>query len=976
MLSRNLKIILAITIVSMLLASGFFIINNGNSSTVNERTFSSSNTGIVNGSNAVLITIYNNQSAATSTPFQQELVVNSTIYSAYENSNLSNVRFSYLNGSIIPSWLESGNSYSDNNTVYWLNLVGIKADSSINIYMVFLPLGEIAFNGINVGEASQLSGSFGSNSFGIYNDISNVMERGLIYQFYTGGGSTGIIPSTSEIVDASLSVGVSIPSIGGISTVNPMASQVQGTAQVVAHGYSEQNVIVNYAYGYSGNPFPNPPVSSPGSEYAVKLIGWFDANGSTGVAGAWTDDGVFCGVSTTGGISSGSAWVPNSESANTYKDWAGQATTDTQGTISSGTYRIQIGYFNAGGSADLAIYSSEPLKYYHANLPPNGIMPAASFSAVHSVYHISISGSGLPSQNYQWNMSMKGYSLFTFKGDSSITVYLPNGTYYYNVSSLNKTYAPTVHSGQFTVSGASASVPISFYNVVYQVSFKEVSSLLPPGTEWFVNITGSGNVSLNSVSSSVATNLSNGTYVARYASVDGNQYLAGGVNFSVAGSNLTFHVNFSKAYKVTYNETGLDLGNGNQWYVNLTNFLSFNSSASSLIAYEINGTYNYTIGTINKIFKAPSGNVTVKGVNQTVNVTFSKVLYQVTFTRTGYSVPGTWYVNSTSWGSISGTSTSLYTNLTNGSYNYSPATDYKVYSASPGNFPVNGSAKTVTVAFHPIEFKATFTQTGLPSGEFWYVNVTSVGQNPVSPTSHLVSSGVSTSVSLINGTYNYTVQTGNKTYAAASHTSQFNVPGANVSIALTFYPVTYEINFKATGFSVPVTWYLNNSQVHLTSSSSIISAQLTNGTHIFNVATSNYAYAPFLTTLAVEVNGHSANFTVAFTEKITSVTLTITNLTSSVTTWYLNLSNGMSILVHGQSVSFDLPYGSYTFKIGIPGAGTVYSGSINADQPAVNLAIFVNNYSTAGPLSNSAPALGDAAPFACSNNILDKEVSQ
>ena len=55
------------------------------------------------------LTLVNFQSAATPVPFQQEVVVDSSAYSQFENPSLSNVQFSYPNGTIIPSWLEGGN---------------------------------------------------------------------------------------------------------------------------------------------------------------------------------------------------------------------------------------------------------------------------------------------------------------------------------------------------------------------------------------------------------------------------------------------------------------------------------------------------------------------------------------------------------------------------------------------------------------------------------------------------------------------------------------------------------------------------------------------------------------------------------------------------------------------------------------------------------------------------------------------------
>lgn len=55
------------------------------------------------------LSIANTQYSPTSTPFQQEVIMNSSAYSEYENPSLNNVQFAYTNGTIIPSWLESGN---------------------------------------------------------------------------------------------------------------------------------------------------------------------------------------------------------------------------------------------------------------------------------------------------------------------------------------------------------------------------------------------------------------------------------------------------------------------------------------------------------------------------------------------------------------------------------------------------------------------------------------------------------------------------------------------------------------------------------------------------------------------------------------------------------------------------------------------------------------------------------------------------
>ena len=59
---------------------------------------------------SVPVTLTNSQSVATPSPFQQRIIVDSASYAPYEAQNLQNIEFFDSSGSIIPSWLESGNS--------------------------------------------------------------------------------------------------------------------------------------------------------------------------------------------------------------------------------------------------------------------------------------------------------------------------------------------------------------------------------------------------------------------------------------------------------------------------------------------------------------------------------------------------------------------------------------------------------------------------------------------------------------------------------------------------------------------------------------------------------------------------------------------------------------------------------------------------------------------------------------------------
>lgn len=126
----------------------------------------------------VPITITNNQPLPTAAPFQQMIRVDSALYSSYESPNLQNVEFFNIDGTVIPSWLESGNSNKALDTIYWLKLVdGIPADSSLTIYMGLATQGANLFDGNYVGEAPQLSATYGqfdngANVFLLYDNFA------------------------------------------------------------------------------------------------------------------------------------------------------------------------------------------------------------------------------------------------------------------------------------------------------------------------------------------------------------------------------------------------------------------------------------------------------------------------------------------------------------------------------------------------------------------------------------------------------------------------------------------------------------------------------------------------------------------------------------------------------------------------------------------------------------------------------------
>ncbi|MGP6220415.1 hypothetical protein ACNF41_04025, partial [Cuniculiplasmataceae archaeon SKW1] len=224
-------------------------------------------------------------------------------------------------------------------------------------------------------------------------------------------------------------------------------------------------------------------------------------------------------------------------------------------------------------------------------------------------------------------------------------------------------------------------------------------------------------------------------------------------NFKQGSPGIMSSGNIAKSYAVTFRETGLP--SGVRWYINVTGFPSISNPAPECIELVLsNGTYTYTVSTSDHqaIPNIASSSFTVNGCCISISIHFL-IAYTVTFTETGLPSGTPWYVNITNHdsGPIIGTSDSL--SLTNGTYIYTIGTTNKLYHANEGSFTVNGvtSNNTILVSFSLVTYTVTFIETGLPSGATWYVNITSHDSGPITGTSY--------SLSLINGTYTYTIGT-------------------------------------------------------------------------------------------------------------------------------------------------------------------------------------------------------------------------
>jgi len=316
----------------------------------------------------------------------------------------------------------------------------------------------------------------------------------------------------------------------------------------------------------------------------------------------------------------------------------------------------------------------------------------------------------------------------------------------------------------------------------YHVKFVAITSL--PQISWILQI--NRDSELHKITGkNYSINLPNGTYTYTVHIVN-KTYLSPSYpgNFTVEGSNITKTITFLRSYSATFNETGLP--HGTTWYINLTNSTgipvlnSGSITGSSYYVNLINGTYSFTIHTVNKIYSPSfySMRFTVDGKSKSYNVVFSKVTYKAIFNETGLPHGTTWYVNLTTPEETyayahNNSSENITFALTNGTYSYTISTPNNIYASSPSSnsFIIHGKNITEFVKLYKT-YRITFKEKGLSNGTKWFVELNGTIKSSVTDTIYF---------NVINNTYKYIILnvSGNN---ASNNSGSVTVNGKDVLI--------------------------------------------------------------------------------------------------------------------------------------------------------------------------------------------------
>jgi YVTN family beta-propeller protein len=209
-------------------------------------------------------------------------------------------------------------------------------------------------------------------------------------------------------------------------------------------------------------------------------------------------------------------------------------------------------------------------------------------------------------------------------------------------------------------------------------------------------------VQINGATNSMAGNITVDSYpyTTLFDPFNGNLYVGNKNSGTISIITPADHV--KGQYNVTISQIGLSLGTA--WYVNLTDGLTSGPLTGTSYTFNlVNSSYAYSIATANKIYHADGGKFKIDGKSTYINITFTKVEYNVSFKEAGFISGLPWGVNIgtsigiTASGNLSaGNEYNLM--LTNGTYSYIP---YMIehYFVKNGTIVVHGANITVVISY-------------------------------------------------------------------------------------------------------------------------------------------------------------------------------------------------------------------------------------------------------------------------------------
>jgi YVTN family beta-propeller protein len=263
-----------------------------------------------------------------------------------------------------------------------------------------------------------------------------------------------------------------------------------------------------------------------------------------------------------------------------------------------------------------------------------------------------------------------------------------------------------------------------------------------------------------------------------------------------------------------------------------------------------------------------------------------------------------------------------------GSVNVGSYPRYATYDSGNGYVYVpNGNSGNVSV-FPTIGYTVTFTETGLPKGTSWSVDLGGVQQESNATTDVFFER---------NGSYNYSVESSSG-YVASPATGSVTV-GGQVGNVLLRFALPYAVTFLESGLPSGTTWSVTLGGTRQFSNSTSTSFAEINGTYSFSLGTiTGYVVNPASGSLTV--NGGADTIPVGYSTQPTYAVVFVETGLPAGTYWSVNLSGSPG---YSTSTSLQLlePDGSYTWEAvaSVNGSSVSTSGSLTVNGKNVDVGV-------------------------------------
>ncbi|MEM0172906.1 MAG: hypothetical protein QXI16_00200 [Sulfolobaceae archaeon] len=861
------KKLMSVFIVLMLLISGLVFI--GFSNEVNAQT---------SPLYQYPITFTNSPSGSGS--YQQ--LINLTMSSYNINTtSIDNFLFSYTNGTFIYAWIES---YNSTTLTVWLNLLNGTTEIYLDVYSLTTNefsntssyLGEAPQLSPTYGEydngalvfpfyynfaGTSLSSSWtpfiqqgksagtttvdngltltGGDGWWGYNSTYQVSAPSIIEwygeQEATGGYGpfagtyTGVF-FEERVGDSPSRWGIDYTNNGVTSEVNYTGTSVVNTTYLVSGYYVSGNQLLYTNYTteqVSGNVTLGTSNLVIGSyQSSTSYFQWIRVrtylpNGMP----SYTIAPSYTVTVNESGLPSNTVWYFNLTNGQSY----------STNTSSLSFFEVNGTYDYYANSTNI-LYSTAP-----SSFTVNGSNVVLNITFSEQEYNVTFEESGFNMNGTNlWYLNVSiastGATYGNFSSNTStITFEAPNGTYNFTIGESESVVYTTIYNqNSFTVNGQNVFIYIPFEPAYYLTvnGYNDV----PSYPDYAINTTIE---LLNYVNNTTA--IDDYLYVNQTQFLNGQQYTVPEGNYSITfyfvdttgatyylpdiynitvNQNMTFNLNFTEIYNVSFVESGLPANT--TWYINITNGNSYSSNTTTINFQLPNGTYYFTQpvqSASNYLGYTNVSAISINGNSVNISIEFNEIYY-FNITENGLPNGTEWQViiyyitstNYTEFATLTSNTTVIPYYLPNGTYVFNASTSYENMLAPSVNSTVNGSAPNVTINFLTT-YLVTVTESGLTLGTVWYFNVTLNG----TVWGNYVSNTTTIEFYAYNGTYNYTISDVSTTnFAILISNMTFTVNGSAVYVNFTAYPL-YNAIFIESGLPSNTTWNFNMSMISVAS---------------------------------------------------------------------------------------------------------------------------------------------------------------